>query len=333
MKGLITKFDSIPTPTGGVDLVSTFGGVQILDMPAWHICKDHQGKPAFLVSIDRDSDSRILANVSLENLRIEHGIQCRVSSIAGAEIEGRFTILRCLASERVLHEYFLLTMGTTISSLPATMSSQDLSNAINTLVELFHSLAQAPTRPVHGLWAELFVMLQSADPIAMIEAWHSENDERFDFSSGQQRLEVKSSGDRTRRHFFSFEQAYPPEGTDVLVASVFIERLTNGTSLGNLWDEAKEIVKSDHKLLMKIERICLKALGNFWVDARTKCFDLQIAEQSLSFYRIHDIPRVAADLPHGISEVKFRSDLSFAAPVDIARYCVTGTFFDALFCD
>lgn len=330
MRELVGLFDSLSCPVTSEIHAATFSGSRIPSRPGCHVCKDSLGKPALLIPVSGELSGRLLPNVALENLRVEHSIRCHIAGHGGVSIDSVFTILRCLSDERALQEYFLMTIGTIIPTLPLSPSARDLSEAIDKLVELFHALAQAPTRHVQGLWAELFVITQSTCPISMIEAWHSEIDERFDFSSGQQRIEVKSSSDRTRRHFFSLEQAYPPEGTDVLIASVFIERATNGTSLGDLWDEVRGAVESAPMLLMKIERVCLKALGNSWADARTKCFDLQLAEQSLAFYRVEGIPRITADLPQGISEVKFRSDLSLATSVDFIKGCAGDMLFNVI---
>ena len=45
-------------------------------------------------------------------------------------------------------------------------------------------------------------------------------------------------------------------------------------------------------------------------------FDWDVAVESLAFYRVVDIPRPSADVPSGVSEIQFRSDLSLAKPVN-----------------
>jgi hypothetical protein len=98
--------------------------------------------------------------------------------------------------------------------------------------------------------------------------------------------------------------------TNVVVASLFVERSTGGTSLGQLWDTVRSDVSANADLRLKVDEICLRSLGNSWLDARAISFDPQLAKQSLAFYDVQDIPRVGSQLPSGITEVRFRSDLS-----------------------
>ena len=317
MEGLISLFDTLPNPLKNSDRIAVFSGIRVPNTSSWHLCKDSKGYPLLLISIANSPSERIPADLVLENLRVEHNIECQISSRDGSRIGGRFSIIRCLSNERALHEYFLLTMNAIISSLPTKPDISSLSKAVENLTELFHLLLKAPTRPLQGLWAELFLIIQSANPTFMIKAWHIDADERFDFSFGDQRIEVKSSSNRNRQHHFSFEQAYPPEGTKVLIVSIFLERSTNGLALGELWDKARDIAVQDPESLIKIEKICLEALGNTWLSARAKCFDQFLATHSLKFYFTDDIPRISPELPEGVSEIRFRSNLDLAPQADI----------------
>ena len=330
MHEFMPLFDSLQTPTGGIDAPETFSGVQIPHLPSWHLCKDRHGRPALLVAISIEgSGLNIPPSITLENLRVEHNLRCRIAKNQEGTITSHFSIVQCLANERALHEYFLLTMGAIVRALPLSLSLDQLSEAVDAMADLFHALQQAPRRSTQGLWAELFVIVYSKQPVAMLKAWHDDAEERYDFNLGTQRIEVKSSGDRTRRHHFSLEQAYPPLGTDVLVASIFAEQATTGLGLGELWDMAREIAGSDSALRLKVERICLDALGTSWAAARARRYDRQLAEQSLLYFDMRSLSRVAQAQPRGITDVRFRTDLTFAKPIDRKKYCEKGLLFRA----
>ena len=149
----------------------------------------------------------------------------------------------------------------------------------------------------------------------MIEAWHSQWPEYFDFSQGTDRLEVKSASSRTRAHIFSLEQVHPPSGTNAIVASVHVKEQTNGRTLGELWDGAVD-AGPDAKARLKVERVCVEALGEDLGAGREFAADWTQAVESLAFYSVTDIPRPSANTPPGVTQVRFRSDLSIAQRVD-----------------
>ena len=209
---------------------------------------------------------------------------------------------------------FLRTIGGALAGLEQRVEAKDLVDLVDRLVVLFRLLAKPRERAIHGLWAELFVILSASDPAMMIDAWHSQSMERFDFGLGGERLEVKSSSVRSREHMFSFEQVYPPSGASVLVASVYVEEQTNGRSLGNLWDRVVDAAPSSEARL-KVEKVCIQTLGQLGVG-REFSADWNLAVESLAFYQVSDIPRPSADCPAGVSQLRFRSDLSLADPAE-----------------
>jgi len=197
-----------------------------------------------------------------------------------------------------------------LQSLPAVPAAPELSDAVQRMAVLFTALEHPPTRATQGLWAELFLIANAREPVITAESWHNEASERYDFALALCRLEVKSSGDRTRDHYFSYEQVYPVAGVNVIIASLFVERSTAGTSLGDLWDAVRAAVSAHSELRLKVDEICFRSLGSSWPDARALTFDEQLAKQSLAFYHVRDIPRVESELRAGVTEVRFRSDLS-----------------------
>ena len=118
---------------------------------------------------------------------------------------------------------------------PPIPTASELSQAIERIAALFLALERPPTRTVQGFWGELFLIATSKQPVFLVEAWHTQASEHYDFAAGVHRLEVKTSGDRSRNHHFSTKQILLRHmATHVAVASMFTERGASGPTLGEL---------------------------------------------------------------------------------------------------
>ena len=314
MNDLATLFRNLTLPDSNCDEAIGFRGIPVPGVGSHHLGKDEQGRPALLLRVDGSSNRP--PAIALQNLRVDHNVRCRISELSGAISEDRFSLIHCQSTDEVLHQYFLDTLEVIIRCLPVTPTTASISQIVDRLASLFLAMQRPSSRSIHGLWGELFVIISAAVPRLMIEAWRNEMTERFDFGLGDQRLEVKSASDRRRVHHFSFAQAYPPDGITVSVASVFVERATSGQTLGYLWDTTRDAVGNDAELRLKVDQICVDALGSAWKEAREAAFDEKIAIESLAFYDVRDIPRIQSDLPLGVSNVHFQSDLSNVPPLD-----------------
>ncbi|MBU1692506.1 MAG: PD-(D/E)XK motif protein [Verrucomicrobia bacterium] len=315
-----------PGPNSGTGL--TLNGVVFPVSADFHLGKDEQGRPVVVIRVPSPTAVG-LPPVELENLRVDHLAHCRILQASGREIEDKFSVIRCLSYDHSLQEYFLNTMEEIATALAPRITAATISSAIHKLAELFQALTRPPSRPLQGLWAELFVIRSSRDQSRLLRAWHSEAEERFDFGLDDQRLETKCSSTRDRRHHFSLEQAQPSAGLHVLIASLFVEGQTNGLTLGRLWDEIRDFAGGETELAMKIERVCCSALGASWNKAREKAFDEKLARESLAFYDAADIPRVSRAQPMGVTDIRFCSDLSRVKPINIKEFENDGSLFAA----
>ena len=277
-----------------------------------HVARDDRGRPALLLHAV-PTDVRP-ASIVLENLRIEHGIRCTITSSTGDELDARFTVVQCQTEDPLLQRYFLDLCEVVLANLPDTPSQRDIADRFDQIALLFRALEEPSRRSVQGLWGELFLIVSSQDPAVMVEGWHDDACERYDFASGEQRLEVKTSSTRTRLHHFSFEQVSPAPSVQCVVASLFVEPSTGGRTLGSLWDEARQLVRDTPQLRARIDQVAFESLGSHWTHARTMAFDEQLASSSLCFYDVRDIPHIP-DVPAGVSEVRFCSDLATATPL------------------
>jgi hypothetical protein len=291
--------------------------------------KDTQGAPSLLIAVGDTAGRGRPDPIALEHLTIQHGVECRVSRPDGTTEEGRFTVIRCAGRDRALHAYFLRVASAIVASLGAEPAALDVTRTVDRLVELFRAMTMPPRKSMQGLWAELFLIARSREPAILVSAWHMTPEDRYDFSTGEQRIEVKSAAGRVRQHHFTLEQLYPPIGTKLLIASVLVERTGAGPSVVELAEQVRSGVSSTPDFLLHVDRIVGLTLGQGWRQALEERFDRELAEQSLAFFDPSAVPRVGEDVPAGISDVRFKSDLSGSQQVDLAQYRAAGGLFRA----
>lgn len=329
MSELLQIFEKIKRPTQDSSGIEIFSGVQIPYAEQHHLGCDRKGRPVILLKM-LDSNP-IAPMISLENLRVEHNIDCRIITPSGKTVSGVFSLIHCISENESLKSYFLRVMDALLNSLSLDPTPDEIALAVDELALLFMALRKPSSKTIHGLWAEMFIIVESAKPVDMLKAWHQEYSEHFDFSSGLQRIEVKCSANRTRCHYFSLEQVYPPKGVSALIASLFIEQSSGGISLLELWNTIRGYASGNTELVMKVERIGMDTLGKSWSERSKECYDNELARESLRFYNINSIPRVVQDQPAGVSEVHFKSNIENTQPIEVMEYRNKGSLFETFF--
>lgn len=304
---LVRLFDSLPAPARDVGL-GRFCAQPVPGFPACAVGKDTSGHPALLIQAD-NAQPGTPAPLALEHLSVIHLVSCRVQGPDDGDLERTLSVLRCTEGDRAFHEFFLRSLHPVIASLPSSPSRQQITDAIERLIDLFRKITETPRKTVAGLWAELFVIASAADPSALLACWHSAPEEKFDFVRGIERIEVKAACGGLRVHHFSLEQLRPPAGAQVLVASVMLERAEGGSSMADLIDAIRQRV-SDPELLIRLDIVVAHAIGQDWRSIQRPSFDRQLATASLRFLDASGIPSVPVPLPPEVSEVRFRVDLT-----------------------
>ena len=219
------------------------------------------------------------------------------------------SVVRCTGRDRSMHEFFLRSLHPVIMSLPAVPSREHVSSAVEKLVDLFRQISQPPRKTVLGLWAELLIISRSNDPSKLVSSWHSQPEDRFDFASGADRLEVKAAAGQLRIHHFSLEQLRPPVPTKVVVASLLTQRTAGGTSVADLVDSIRGRI-GDAEILIRMDSVVARILGQNWREAEAMRYDLQLAAESLRFVDGIELPAVHTPIPSEVAEVSFKADLS-----------------------
>jgi len=327
MVDLLAQFRQLTRPPTGAEPGARFAGSPIPGYETHRIAVDAEGFPALLVSV-LPGDVRE-PPIVLDHVVMQQGIECRVSEPDGSVQVGRFTLIRCTGGDPLLVDYFLRIGSSVIPLLGSTPTASDVSGVISRLVELFRAVLAPPRKSVQGLWGELFVISRAADAPTLVRAWHADAEDRYDFSMGSQRLEIKTVRGRERVHHFSLDQVVPAAGTEVLIASLFVESAGAGTSLGELIEKARTNVRSNPELALKIDQIIGLTLGERVLVSLDHRFDVELAEESLRFYEASAIPTPNPDLPSEVSEVRFRSNISRVTPIELTTYREQGDVFAA----
>lgn len=326
---LITLFDSLPPPLGVPGEGTRFSAQPIPGYEQHRLGMGTQGEPSLLLVVNVSAGRARPAPLVLEHLTVQYDIECRIGRRDGATEEGHFTVICCTDGNRTLHTHFLRVVGALVASLGTAPSRLDVGRAVDQLIELFRALEKPPRKTLQGLWAELLVIARAHDPAVLIRAWHATPEDRYDFSMGEQRIEVKSVTGRVRCHYFSLDQLSPPASTNLLIASMLVERAGAGVSILELADVVRARAREDPSLLLHIDRVVALTLGEGWRHAEEERFDRELAEDSLAFFDPDSIPKLGPVMPAGVSEVRFKSDLTASLPMVPARLRAAGGLFRA----
>lgn len=324
---LIELYDTLTLPNGNE---KSFNAIPIPNFPSFRIAVDFEGNPVILLSVVNAVKNIALKNFRLKYLQLEQNIECKISE-NGKNSFQTFTVITFTSTDRNLQEYFLRISGTLVKTLSNKPTQQQIIESLNKFVEVFRALTDTPTNTVHGLWTELFLIENSANPKTFLNYWHNIPEEKFDFNSGEQKIEVKSNSSFERIHTFSSEQLNPPKGTAVLVASIFVRQNNVGQSIQQLVDSITTKVNYDIDLTDKLNNIVCKTLGNSLEQSIRIKFDYNIAKDSLQFYRQQDISKIEEiHIPNEVSEVRYKSDLTEINPINIKTLDKNGNLFGSI---
>lgn len=314
---LIEDFRQLGEASGGPDR-DKFVVTEISDQIDHRLGADTLGRPALLLDLEEEEASTAgKYPLRLENVALRYGVQTRVIAGSGGEEGKVFTILQCLSDDRGLQKYFLTIVAALLETLPASPQIQDVSTRVDTLVRLFQSVGRTGIQSAQGLWGELFVISKARGPKEVLAAWFSEVDETYDLAAGRERAEVKTFRGPVRSHVFGHSQLHSPSGTRTVIASLQVERSSGGASLGDLVDRIAEqtTIAGDEEL--QFHEQVARRLGDKYAAAIQKEFDVELAEDTYSFFDPKDIPRFPRKLPEGVSDAQYRSDLSNLEPVTL----------------
>lgn len=223
--------------------------------------------------------------------------------------------LRCEASEPAEVDTFLVLVEAFLMRHQDEVIDQHiLSSFFRSMVRLFST---SPARDLHGerqgLWGELFVMRRVRGHRFWARFWHSEVTRVFDFSAPGKRVEVKTTTGGQRIHRFSHRQVYALEGEEIVVASLMLREDDAGLSLQELISDCRAALLETPDYL-KLERAVRRAGMEDHLEPGP-VFDAVEAERGFAWFRSADVPHFRMAEPPGVSEARYKCDLSMAPPM------------------
>lgn len=298
--GLVPERD--PSSPSGV-----FSVVAIPGFSRHFVGRNDNGRVCVLLG---SSDSGTRAPVRLGGLDVQYALACAVRfGVEGEEIRV-LTVVTSTGDTADAERYFLLVMAALLEIVGDAPHLLDLTEAITQLAGIFQRLTGSARESVAGIVGELVLIALASDALSAVAAWRCDPDERYDFSIGNLRLEMKSSMTRRRVHGFSFEQCDVPTGCRGIVGSIFVERSAGGMTLEGLLDIiADRLAKTPHAMF-RVQQTLAKTLGAGLPDALSFSFDYALARTELAFFELQGIPAIRGILPPFVSQVRFTSDLN-----------------------
>ena len=308
-----------------VGLLAIYEGIAAVDSESattpFFAVKPVAGHSTYFVGKDADARACILiatANergrkpppIRLENLDAQFELACMIRDPEGLVREGLFTVVRCRSLETETIRYFLSVCRVIMGHLGNTPSRSSIAAAVRRIASIFQSIKIPPVRSLNGLFGELFMISRSRSPTRAVAAWRIDEASRYDFASGDVRIDVKSSATRARKHTFSYDQCNPPPGTEAVVLSMMVERIPGGLSLDRLIASIEERVAGDEDLVLKLHEVVASTLGTSLSESMQVTFDPRLAATSLEFFDLREIPAVRGPLPPSVSDVRFTVDMS-----------------------
>ncbi len=303
-------FSSLPLPEHNAGDLLLLSGTPFPDSHNYWIAKDSDGSPVVLLTLTEPATRRHAPPIVLEHLTVQHDVNCCVHNPGGGVDDARFTVIRCVSGDTALNNYFLRISTQLIATFGRDPRAADVSLGISRLVALFRALSGPARTLLHGIWAELFLIARASSPTTLLQCWHVDPTDTYDFNAGDQRVEVKSSQTTIRSHHFSLEQLSAPPKARVVVASVFVQSSGGGVSIPDLVDAIRVFAVRAPQLQLRVEEIVASSLGESYRSSSQCRFDLEVATRSLKFYDAESIPSVNPLVPPQVSRVQFVSDLA-----------------------
>ncbi|MPQ92378.1 PD-(D/E)XK motif protein [Thioclava sp. JE_KL1] len=312
---LFEIFEALAAPPADQSGTPMFAVRPVASYQSYFVGKDSQCKACLLVRTS-DASGRAPPPIRLESLDAQFELGCRITDARGDTQDGRFTVARCRSAEPETIRYFLSVCHIIMRHMGDTPSRTALASAVQRLASIFQSIRRPPVRSLNGLFGELFLISKCRSPARALAAWRIDDSARFDFSTGDIRLEVKTCAGRLRQHTFSFDQCNPPPGTVAVLASLMIERVPRGLALSDLIAMIQDRIGDDENLLLKLHDVVASTLGTSLAISLDLPFDQRLAESSLRYFDLRTIPAMREQLPANVSDVRFASDLSGSEPLD-----------------
>ena len=303
----IAIFTGLPIPLSQ-DTSPVFSAVPFDQGNPHRLAKDHSGAPCLLLATVHSAPS-VRPPLALQNISVVFDLLCKIHLHGTTGVRATFTVIKCVSPDATIQGHFLSFVPLISTALRAITDRTRIQSIVDDMVELFRVLSAPPRKEIQGLWGELFLISESLAPAELLSAWHSEPTDTYDFNTGPQRVEVKTTVQSPRSHHFSLDQLLPPADTSIVIASLVVRRSGAGACVSELLSAIFQRSGVAPELQLQATMKAHQVLGSSWQAARDTRFDIEAARQSLRYYDSGAIPKVQTPLPAGLSCVSFIVDM------------------------
>ena len=245
---------------------------------------------------------------ALEYIQLVHNQKCIVKEDK-KEKNKNYSVLKCSIDNQKLKELFLKLLENIILEIPDKISQKDITDLTRDIFDLFEKISKPSRETLIGLWGELFVINSSKNADVLIQAWHPETTDKFDFFNQNQALEIKTTTSNDRIHNFSYEQLYVGN-EKLLICSIMLRQNRDGKSLDDLRNEILGRIKNKN-LKDQFELVYYKTIGEISEeDINEYKFDYSYAEENIRYFDLINVPRLKEKPMAGVKKIKFQSDLT-----------------------
>ena len=273
------------------------------------------------------SDEKVTSNIKLKMFNVTFNRLCKLNNRENTE-EKKYGIIKLVSNNSDIQKYFLDVMCIVLKKLPTLPKVEQLKREVSKVVSLFTSMPQISKETVKGLWAELFVIERSKNPLYLLKSWHVSTEDKYDFNDGIDKIEVKATSNEERIHHFAIEQLHPNKESQLLIASLIVVNSGLGKGIFDLVDSISSRV-TDTDALLKLNEEVLQTIGSHIEEAKEYKYDYTLAKDNLKYYNYKDIPAIdIKNVPLGVSSVHFSSCLKGLDAVKLGK--LSGNLFNSL---
>jgi hypothetical protein len=256
------------------------------------------------------------ANGGGKYLLIQYDVPCTIYDSKGVKSNENYTILTLKSRDKDIEDYFIELCSVLLQRLGKSPKIEEVKLEYEKLESIFIKLSKNSNGSIIGVWGELFLIGASNDPEYLIDCWHKNPKDLFDFNNGSDRIEAKTTIQKRRVHTFEIKQLAQIPGSITLVASIQTIEIDTGVSILNLINFIKSKVDINHyeKLIDKT----FDVLGDKMQDSFGVYYDYAVAKGNLKYYDSDSIPKPGL-IPSEVTDVKFTASLEKVEEFDIRK--------------
>ena len=255
----------------------------------------------------KNSTLKQYPSTKLDSLTIFYNKTCEISSGDTTKTYD-FTIIKLNSDDPEIISYFFKIINVFVNKVGNEPELVDVYRELNKILDLFSKGKKISKKLVQGLFSEMVIINSSNSPDLLVEAWHNQNTDRFDFNDSEAKIEVKSTSKYERIHTFRASQL--ESKSPLFIASFLVIESGNGKTVLSLKNEIeKKLTKTRNKI--KLSEIVLETLGLKYLSSNKYKFDYNYCLENLLFFDIKSIPIIKKrNIPEIYSKISFDIDFT-----------------------